>query len=248
MSAISQTYSFNKIYDFIERYDTRIKNIRVFGKSDKNGNCKEPFFLLDDVLKYLNILNEYIVEIDNFTDKELLKKDLVIGSKINHECIVITKYGLIRCISLCRPKSNIIFRYFVYGIIDCISNIDNINTDDAFIINALDSFINESDSFIINASDSFIINGDGNKKHIVYFITNKYTNNVNIGYSNNIEETINTLQLGTDCKLKIFKILECETYEESYEIVDFIQSFFHRSHIHGQWYNITEAMVNAYCF
>lgn len=244
MSAISQTYSFNKIYDFIERYDTRIKKIRVFGKSDKNGNCKEPYFLLDDVLKYLNMLNRYVVEIDNFTDKEILKKDLIIGSKINHECIVITKYGLIRCISLCSPKSNIIFRYFVYGIIDCISNIDNTNTDDAFIINALDSFINESNSEI--QKDIELL--DSNKKHIVYFITNKYTNNVNIGYSNNIKETINILQLGTDCELKIFKILECETYKESYKIIDSIQSFFHRSHIHGQWYNITEEMINAYCF
>ena len=249
MSAISQINSFNKVYNFVERYDIRITNIRVFGTPDINGNCKEPFFLLDEVLKYLNISNDYISKIENFTDKETLRKNLVIGSKIKHDCIVITKYGLIRCVSLCNYniKSTIAFRYFVYGIFDCISNIDNTKTDNTFIINDLLNSFNDS----INASEvqeDITQISDDEKTYMVYFIINKETDNINIGYSDDIEETLKTLQIGNDCELKIIKLLECETHKQSCKIAESIQSLFYRFRIRGRWYKITESMINSYCY
>ncbi len=39
-------------FNFVEQCDLEIKNIKLYGVLDQDGNCKEPYFRVRDVLKY----------------------------------------------------------------------------------------------------------------------------------------------------------------------------------------------------
>lgn len=68
MSELKQIKINDTIFNLIEDYDEKIKEIRVYGILDKNDKCKNPLFMSSDVFKYLKKKKILLNLKDHFLD------------------------------------------------------------------------------------------------------------------------------------------------------------------------------------
>ena len=233
---IKQIDIFDTVFNFVEQYDPEIKNIKVYGILDQDGKCKDPYFLAGNVFKFIGSNENTTRNIKKFVPgKETIKKVVKINN-INRESNMLTKYGLIRCISLCgnkKTKSAICFREFIYALFDAI---DDGNTN---MTPVLQSYENEMNSTEIQSELSQI--DEYETGGIVYFIKNLNTNNIKIGRTHgDIEIRLSCLQVGNDCELVVVKTIECDSKTMEKEL----HLKFADYHIRGEWYKITEEQIN----
>ena len=73
----------------------------------------------------------------------------------------------------------------------------------------------------------------------VYFIHDENSNTVKIGKANDIVARLNDLQVGNSNELKIIKIIECITEEESYLIEKRLHEKYKHLHTRGEWFHYT---------
>lgn len=242
---IEQINIYDTVFNFVEKYDPEIKNIKVYGVLDQDGKCQDPYFLATDVIRYIKGLNKKNSERDikKFTEKETIKKTVNIPQMLNKilinklvNCNMLTKYGLIRCIAICgnkETKASICFREFIYALFDAIEN-GNIN-----MTPVLTSYHTEMNS-VENQSELKKIDND-ETGGIVYFIKNIITNNIKIGRTNDdIETRLSCLQTGNDCELVVIKTIECYSRIIEKEL----HTKFAEYHVRGEWYKITEEQIN----
>lgn len=234
MTALNQINIFDTVFEFAAKYDPEIKNIRVYGVLDEHGKCEDPLFMANDVFGCLGKKNNIYRDLKNFTEKETFKKLVII--KINPlECNMLTKYGLIRCISFCNKetKASIAFRYLIYELFD------TVNKD------VLDKFHTSMTSD--DAQDQLTQIDEDDKNYVVYFIKNMETSNIKIGRTNEIETRLIKLQTGNDCELKIIKTIPCESFNDSCKLESSLHSLFHNFHIRGEWFKITDEQLESCC-
>ena len=245
MSELKQIKINDTIFNLIEDYDEKIKEIRVYGILDKKDKCKNPLFIACDVLKYLGKEKIAFSRINkNFTKKESYKVDILIKSKKYKgvkNANMLTKYGLIRFISFCKSetKASICLREFIYCLFDFIDD-DTLIEPNGFSkkTHVLNSYKNEMNSDESKNQLSQI--DEINNNNCVYFIKNIETNNIKIGRTNDINKRLCTLQTGNDCELKIDRIIKCDTYEESCKLEKSLHIEFSACHIRGEWFKIKE--------
>lgn len=251
MTELKQIDIFDTVFNFVEQYDPEIKKIKVYGILDENNRCKDPYFMAKDVLLYLKYLNKNPNEKafeNNFTrtfkvfklNKEIIQRKVNINSKIErtYNCKMLTKYGLIRCISFCGntdTKASVAFREFIYALFDAVED------GNVFVDPVLNQFHNEMRSADVQAELKKI--DEEETGGIVYFIKNITTNNIKIGRTNDdIEIRLSNLQTGNDCELKVIKTIDCNKKESSsVELEKVLHQQFAEYHVRGEWYSIDEA-------
>ena len=111
MSEIKQIHIFDTVIGkIVNKYDSEFSKIRVYGTQI------EPLFMANDIWKYLG-KGHIFRDLKKFNTKEKCKK-IVSVQKIDRECNMLTKYGLIRCVSFCKneSKASIAFREFIYAL------------------------------------------------------------------------------------------------------------------------------------
>ena len=224
------------IYERIGTYDNNIKSIRVFGILDENKQCKEPYFIMRDVIKYLkppvsdSSLQRMITRYSlNYNTHEIVKKNI---NGVIHN--MLTKYGLVRSLIYAKDTpSGVSFRQFVYALFDNILTVSNANMTDQ-ITNSHMNFMNmpEVQEELKQAE---------NNSEFVYFIKNTETNRFKIGRTKNVEERLCQLQTGNDCPLVLYKIIPSEN---SAELETSLHNKFADYHIRGEWFSISEEQIN----
>jgi hypothetical protein len=232
MTILNQISIFDTVFEFIEKYDPEIKNIRIYGILDEHGKCKDPYFMTCDVLEYLNKSPDIKKNLKNFTKDEAIKK-LVIKKVKPLECNMLTKYGLIRCISFCdnKTKASITLRYLIYELFDTV----NKDVLDKFHTNVISD----------DVQNQLIQVDNDDKNYVVYFIKNIETGNIKIGLTNNIETQLINLQTGNECELKIIKTIPCESFTESRKLEASLHSIFNNFHIRSEWFKITDEQIES---
>jgi hypothetical protein len=228
---IKQINIFNTVFNFAEQYDPEIKNIKVYGILDQNGNCKEPYFRAGDVMKYFKKSHTYRHYKIFKQEKEIVKRKV---KGINRKCNMFTKYGLIRCIALCgnvESKASVAFREFIYALFDAI------DCGNVYIPSVIESYTNEMNSIDVQVELKSI--DESEKNSVVYFIKNLTTNSIKIGYTGNIEHRLSCLQTGNDCELKVIKTIKGNLQTETQ-----LHNKFAEYHIRGEWYKISEEQIS----
>jgi len=223
------------IYERVGAYDNNIKSIRVFGILDENKQCKEPYFIMRDVIKYLKTpvsdssLQRMITRYSlNYNMHEIVKKNI---NGVIHNTL--TKYGLIRSLMYAKDtRAGIAFRQFVYALFDN-TMVPNADMTDQ-ITNSHMNFMNMSE---IQEE----LKQAENTSEFVYFIKNTETTRFKIGRTQNVEERLCQLQTGNDCPLIIYKIIPSEN---SAELETSLHNKFAEYHIRGEWFAISEEQVN----
>lgn len=132
---LKQINMFDTIFQFAERYDPEIKEIKVYGILDENNRCSEPYFMANDVLSFLGMNvshNSRTLKRLKLTNRELVKMkiDVPKNKKIDNECVMqdkcnmLTRYGMIRVVGLCtnNTKSSIALREFIYSLFDALDS------------------------------------------------------------------------------------------------------------------------------
>jgi hypothetical protein len=234
---IKQIDIFDTVFNFVEQYDPEIKNIKVYGVLDQDGKYKDPYFLITDIMRYMKLGQSNVFKYYKkfVPGKETIKKVIKLKNRL-YECNMLTKYGLIRCISLCgnkETKSAVCFREFIYALFNAI---DDGNTN---MTPVLQSYENEMNSTEIQSELSQI--DEYETGGIVYFIKNLNTNNIKIGRTHDdIEIRLSCLQVGNDCELVVVKTIECDSKTMEKEL----HLKFADYHIRGEWYKITEEQIN----
>jgi hypothetical protein len=229
MSEIKQIHIFDTVIGkIVNKYDPEFSKIRVYGTQT------EPLFMANDIWKYLGKGDNIYRDLKKFNTKEKCKK-IVNIQKIDRECNMFTKYGLIRCVSFCKneTKASIALREFIYSLFN------SIDTGNTMLNPVLKQFHNEMESTEVQAELKSV---DEESKGIVYFIKNLSTNNIKIGRTNgDIETRLSQLQVGNDCELKVIKIIKCCELKVIVNSVDLEKSLhekFKEHNVRGEWYNI----------
>lgn len=224
------------IYERVGAYDNNIKSIRVFGILDENKQCKEPYFIMRDVIKYLkppvsdSSLQRMITRYSlNYNIHEIVKKNI---NGVIHN--MLTKYGLIRSMIYAKDTpSGVAFRQFVYALFDNILTVSNADINDQ-ITNSHTNFMNMPEV-------QEELKQVENNSEFVYFIKNTETNRFKIGRTKNVEERLCQLQTGNDCPLVLYKIIPSEN---SAELETSLHNKFADYHIRGEWFAISEEQIN----
>jgi hypothetical protein len=227
------------IYDtiigkIVETYDDNFKNIRTYQENDN------IYFMANDVLTFLNKrvdggLGRYF---KNFNKKELFIKIVPVNKKtadiyisVDIKCNVLTKYGLIRCISICGKdtKAGIALREFIYLMFDHIEQ----TKIDLYVehISAMESVEIQEE---LKQVDKDLSGG------IVYFIKDSHTGYIKIGRTNgDIATRLSQLQVGNPSELTLCKTIECDSrvMEKKLHI------HFAARHIRGEWFNISDEEI-----
>jgi hypothetical protein len=217
------------IYDtiigkIVETYDDNFKNIRTYQENDN------MYFMANDVFIYIKGTNKHMYRyIKKFNDKELIKKRILYHS--NNNCNLFTKYGLIRCISICGKdtKAEIALREFIYLMFDHIEQ----TKIDLYVehISAMESVEIQEE---LKQVDKDLSGG------IVYFIKDSHTGYIKIGRTNgDIATRLSQLQVGNPSELTLCKTIECDSrvMEKKLHI------HFAARHIRGEWFNISDEEI-----
>ena len=227
------------IYERVGAYDNNIKSIRVFGVLDETKQCKEPYFMLKDILTYLQCDKR---QIQKYNTHERVKKNVYISQKLKngessnimHMCNMLTKYGLVRSLIYAKDtRAGVAFRQFVYALFDNILTVSNADMTDQ-ITNSHTNFMNMPEV-------QEELKQVENNSEFVYFIKNTETNRFKIGRTKNVEERLCQLQTGNDCPLVLYKIIPSEN---SAELETSLHNKFADYHIRGEWFSISEEQVN----
>ena len=226
------------IYERVGAYDNNIKSIRVFGILDENKQCKEPYFMLKDILKYLQCDKR---QVHKYNTHETVKKNVYISQKLKngesgnimHMCNMLTKYGLVRSLMYAKDtRAGIAFRQFVYALFD------NTMVPNA---NIAEDITNSHMNFMNMSEIQEELKQAENTSEFVYFIKNTETARFKIGRTQNVEDRLCQLQTGNDCPLILYKIIPSEN---SAELETSLHNKFAEYHIRGEWFAISEEQIN----
>lgn len=231
MSQIDLFSTFHSfIYERIREYDQDITNIRVFGILDDTNKCSNPYFMMNDVIKYLKTDNSIFTD---YNTNEMVERQI---NGITHN--MLTKYGLIRTMLFAKDTAGIAFRHLVYSWLDSLDpNMESISNQ-----NISDTYRNFMETHEVQDE---LKQTELNANAYVYFIKNTITNRVKIGRTNGgVEDKLSQLQTGNDCPLIIHRVIECGA-ELSETLVHSLHERFAEFHIRGEWYNITDEQIGS---
>jgi len=217
-----------KTYDtiigkIVQDYDADFNKIRVF-QEDINP---ELYFMLKDVLSYLNptanmeaIKARVSYVFKKFSDKEVVKKRAI----RNINCNMLTKYGLIRCITLCNSnnRASIALREFIYKLFDS---------------SELESHLPEFKANMESADIQAELKKVDEEKTggIVYFIKDSNSGYIKIGRTNgDIEGRLSQLQVGNPNELSVVKTIECDSHVMEKQL----HEQYAAHHIRGEWFDL----------
>ena len=217
------------IYERIREYDPDITNIRVFGILDDNNKCSNPYFMMNDVIKYLKTDASIFI---GYNTNEMVELQI---NGITHN--MLTKYGLIRTMLFAKDTAGIALRHLVYSWIDSLDP----NMESTVNQNISDNYRNfmETPEVQTELKQAELYINDR-----VYFIKNTTTNRVKIGRTNNIEDKLSQLQMGNDCQLIVHRVIECDAIDSA-TLEQSLHERFVDFHIRGEWYNITDEQIGS---
>ena len=219
---------FDTVFNFIEKYDPEIKNIRVYGILDEHNKCENPLFHGSDLLKYINNNNH---NKRRYFKKLQETKEILFSQKLpdyKARCNLITEYGLIKLVGFCKnTAASIALSEFIRVLFDLLKKSDELKNE-ASLLHA-DRMAN------INIEKEIEEGKKINDGGVVYFIQNIETQNIKIGRTDNdLTKRLFTLQIGNDCSLVALTSYKCD----SRVIEKQLHEKFADYHIRGEWYNI----------
>ena len=224
----------------ISKYDPEFLNVRIYSYTDgiePNKICKNPLFSAIDVYDYIkkektNATRFY----KKFNKKEIIKENVNTKGNRIYNMNLLTIYGLIKCIGL--SSDNIPLRELVYSMIEHISDYSKEDLNN-YIINP--TFINMNSPEI----QEELKQENDNKNPVVYFINESGTDNIKIGYTNNIESRLSTLQTGNSNELIIVKTIDCASIDSAFKLEYIYHELYKKNHIRGEWFNIPNFIENC---
>lgn len=218
------------IYERIREYDPDITNIRVFGILDDNNKCSNPYFMMNDVIKYLKTDASIFT---GYNTNEIVELQI---NGITHN--MLTKYGLIRTMLFTKDTAGIALRHLVYSWLDSLDP----NMESTVNRQISDNYRNFMETPEVQDE---LKQTESNSNVCVYFIKNTITNRVKIGRTDGpVEDKLSQLQTGNDCPLIVHRVIECGA-EFSETLAHILHERFAEFHIRGEWYNITDEQIGS---
>lgn len=230
---LTQINIFDTVFSFVEKYDSKIRDIKIYGILDENNKCVNPLFHAGDIIKYIKGNNDNKRrEFKKFNPE----KEILFAKKIpncNGRCNLLTKYGLIRATGLYKENiASVALREFIYALLDKLHESHELQNE---IFNNVNIAMNT-----LEIKEEIKSIEENKNKGFVYFIQNAVTKNIKIGRTDDdVESRLMSLQTGNDCDLILLKTIECN----SRVIEKQLHEKFSQYHVRGEWFNITMEQI-----